>query len=115
MNGFAELLKRGRPPLGVFSSAGTPWVAEAIGCNGFDFGIVDGEHSPLGIADIAHMLQAIGNTPMAPMVRVPWNDMVIVKQLDAGASSVLFPCGKCRKRPAAPWPRRAIRLTACAA
>jgi 2-dehydro-3-deoxyglucarate aldolase len=38
------------------------------------------------------MLQALGNTRMVPIVRVPWNDSVIVKRvLDTGATTLLFP------------------------
>jgi 2-dehydro-3-deoxyglucarate aldolase len=38
------------------------------------------------------MLQALGCTKMLPVVRVPWNDTVIVKRvLDAGATSLMFP------------------------
>jgi 2-dehydro-3-deoxyglucarate aldolase len=42
--------------------------------------------------DLVHLLQAVGNTKMVPVVRVPWNDAVVVKRvLDAGATTVLFP------------------------
>jgi 2-dehydro-3-deoxyglucarate aldolase len=42
--------------------------------------------------DVVHLLQAVGNTKMVPIVRVPWNDAVTVKRvLDAGACTLLFP------------------------
>jgi 2-keto-3-deoxy-L-rhamnonate aldolase RhmA len=41
---------------------------------------------------LVHLLQAVGNTKMVPVVRVPWNDTVTVKRvLDAGAETLLFP------------------------
>ncbi len=70
----------------------SPLVAEAIGCAGFDWAVVDMEHSPLDMMDVVHMLQAVSGTGLVPVVRVPWNDSVHVKRvLDAGASTVLFP------------------------
>jgi 2-keto-3-deoxy-L-rhamnonate aldolase RhmA len=67
-------------------------VAEAIGSAGFDWGVLDMEHTPLDLMDLVHLLQAVGNTKMVPVVRVPWNDTVFVKRvLDAGAHTLLFP------------------------
>jgi 2-keto-3-deoxy-L-rhamnonate aldolase RhmA len=70
----------------------SPIVAEAVGLSGFDWAVVDMEHTPLDLMDLVHLLQALGNTPMLPVVRVPWNDTVYVKRvMDAGASTLLFP------------------------
>ena len=94
MNPFRHLLKAcgSQPPIGTWIMSGSPLVAEALGCAGFDWGVVDMEHSPLDMGDVVHLLQAIGNTKMVPVVRVPWNDAVVVKRvLDAGATTVLFP------------------------
>jgi 2-keto-3-deoxy-L-rhamnonate aldolase RhmA len=63
-----------------------------MGCAGFDWAVIDMEHTPLDLADLAHMLQAVAGTPMLPVTRVPWNDTVMVKRvLDAGAQTLLFP------------------------
>jgi 2-keto-3-deoxy-L-rhamnonate aldolase RhmA len=41
---------------------------------------------------VIHLLQAVGNTKMVPIVRVPWNDTVTIKRvLDAGAQTLLIP------------------------
>ena len=70
----------------------SPIVAEAIGMAGFEWGVVDMEHTPLDTMGAMQLLQALGNTRMVPVVRVPWNDAVMVKRvLDAGATTVLFP------------------------
>jgi 4-hydroxy-2-oxoheptanedioate aldolase len=80
------------PPLGSWIMSAAPAVAEAMGFCGFDFLVVDMEHSPLEIADTTSMLRAIAGTPAEPLVRLPWNDQVLVKRvLDAGARSVMFP------------------------
>jgi 2-keto-3-deoxy-L-rhamnonate aldolase RhmA len=94
MNAFAQLLKnrQNKMPVGTWLMSASPLVAEAIGTAGFDWAVLDMEHSPLDLMGLVHLLQAVGNTTMQPVVRVPWNDTVTVKRvLDAGASTVLFP------------------------
>jgi 2-keto-3-deoxy-L-rhamnonate aldolase RhmA len=94
MNPFRQLLKMSshQAPLGTLVMSASPLVAEAIGWAGFDWGVLDMEHTPLDQMDLVHMLQAVGNTRMVPVVRVPWNDSVTVKRvLDAGAQTLLFP------------------------
>jgi 4-hydroxy-2-oxoheptanedioate aldolase len=80
------------PPLGTWLMSGSPAIAEAMGFCGFDFLVVDMEHSPLDMADVLGTLRAIAATPAQPIVRVAWNDQVLVKRvLDAGARNVMFP------------------------
>lgn len=67
-------------------------VAEAMGHCGFDFLVVDMEHSPLNIANTTELLRALAATPAVPLVRIANTDQVLVKQvLDAGAANVMFP------------------------
>ena len=59
---------------------------------GFDFLVVDMEHTPIDLQQLVGILQAIAGTPAQAIVRPPWNDMVMVKRvLDAGAQSLLLP------------------------
>jgi len=94
MNPFRQLLLAhgSKAPIGTWVMSASPIVAEAVGTAGFDWGVLDMEHTPLDVMDLVHLLQAVGNTKMVPVVRVPWNDAVTVKRvLDAGAQTVLFP------------------------
>jgi 2-keto-3-deoxy-L-rhamnonate aldolase RhmA len=94
MNPFAQLLRtRGaKPPVGTWIVSASAMVAEAVGHAGFNWGVLDMEHAPLDLMPLVHLLQAVGNTKMVPVVRVPWNDAVTVKRvLDAGAETLLFP------------------------
>jgi 2-dehydro-3-deoxyglucarate aldolase len=94
MNPFKQLLMAagGHAPLGTWMTAASPIVAEAVGHAGFDWGVVDMEHTPLDMMDLVHMLQALAGTKLVPVVRVPWNDVVTVKRvLDAGATTLMFP------------------------
>lgn len=95
-NPFKTLLARkdlpGGYPVGTWVMSASPLVAEGVGCAGFDWCVVDMEHTPLDLLDLIHMLQAVAGTPMLPITRVPWNDTVMVKRvLDAGAQSLMFP------------------------
>ncbi|MBL8330628.1 MAG: 2-dehydro-3-deoxyglucarate aldolase [Rubrivivax sp.] len=94
MNPFRQLLRaRGaKAPVGTWVMSASPIVAEAVGMAGFDWGVLDMEHTPLDMMELVHLLQAVGNTKMVPVVRVPWNNPVTVKRvLDAGAQTLLFP------------------------
>jgi 4-hydroxy-2-oxoheptanedioate aldolase len=89
----ARLQVRHSPPqLGTWLVSAAPSTAEALGFCGFDFLVVDMEHTPIGVADAANILRAIAGTPAQPLVRLAWNDRVLVKRvLDAGARTLMFP------------------------
>ncbi len=94
MNAFAHLLKAAghHPPIGTWIMSASPIVAEAVGLAGFDWGVIDMEHSPLAVMDVTQILQALSSTKMVPVVRVPGNEAVtVMRVLDAGATTVLFP------------------------
>lgn len=79
-------------PLGTWLMAAAPASAEALGYAGFDFLVVDMEHVPIEVSDLAHILRAIGCTPADAVVRLAWNDQVLVKRcMDAGARTVMLP------------------------
>lgn len=81
-----------RPAVGSWLMSASATVAEAMGYCGFDFLVVDMEHSPLHIANTTELLRALAATPAVPLVRVAATDQVLVKQvLDAGATSIMFP------------------------
>src|SRR3954469_4992211 len=86
------LASRERRPLGTWLMASAPSTAEALGYVGFDFLVVDMEHTPIEVSDMAQILRAIGCTPADAVVRLAWNDQVLVKRvLDAGAQTIMLP------------------------
>ena len=90
-NKFRSLLGTGKIPLGTWLMSGAPSTAEALG-HRFDFLVVDMEHTPIGVPDAVSLLRAVGCTPAAHVVRLPWNDSVLVKRmLDGGAKTLMFP------------------------
>jgi 4-hydroxy-2-oxoheptanedioate aldolase len=92
-NRFKRWLAAGQSkPLVTWLMSAAPSTAEALGHTGFDFLVVDMEHVPIEVADLPHMLRAIGCTPAEAVVRLAWNDQVLVKRvLDAGARTVMLP------------------------
>ena len=92
VNQFKRALASARTPIGAWLVSAAPSTAEALGCIGFDFLVVDMEHTPIDMQQLVGILQAIAGTPAQAIVRPPWNDMVMVKRvLDAGAQSLLLP------------------------
>lgn len=89
-----EVLGRAeRPPVGLWNASGSPVAAEILAAAGTDLLLVDGEHGPIDLREILAILQAAAPYPgTTPLVRVPWNDEVHIKQvLDLGAQNLLVP------------------------
>ena len=92
VNHFKRAIASGKTSLGTWLTSAAPSTAEALGCVGFDFLVVDMEHTPIDTPQMIGILQAIAGTPAQAIVRPPWNDMVMAKRaLDAGATTLLFP------------------------
>ena len=89
-NRFKRALNEGRTVFGAWLMSGAPATAEALGVSGFDFLVVDMEHTPLETHHMIDTLRTIAGTPASAVVRMPWNDMVMIKRaLDGGAQSIL--------------------------
>ena len=91
-NPFKRALKAGKPQIGLWSSRSSNYTVEVIAGAGFDWLLLDQEHSPNDLESVLSQLQAAAAYKSHPVVRVPWNDMVTIKRmLDAGAQSLLIP------------------------
>jgi 2-keto-3-deoxy-L-rhamnonate aldolase RhmA len=91
-NLLKEKLMNGEAPLGTFIELGHPDITEILSHLGFDWLLLDGEHSPNGFETMERMLQAMSDTDCTPIIRPQWNDPVIIKRvLDIGAHGVLVP------------------------
>ncbi|MBZ8176828.1 2-dehydro-3-deoxyglucarate aldolase [Corynebacterium poyangense] len=81
-----------RPKTGLWICSGSPTAAEIIGGSGCDWVLIDGEHSPITVEKTLSLLQAVAAYPVVPVVRVPVNDTVLIKQfLDLGAQNIMVP------------------------
>ncbi len=91
-NRIKSLLKQGKPTAGAWLQMTSPFSAEIMARAGFDWLIVDLEHAPGDLLNLASQLQAMGGMDCVPFVRAPWNDPVAIKRiLDTGVMGVLIP------------------------
>ncbi len=92
INGFKRRLKAGEQQIGIWNTIPGPVVTELLAGCGFDWIVLDTEHSLTDIPDLMGMLQAVAPYPVAPVVRPQANDTVLIKRvLDLGAQTVLLP------------------------
>lgn len=81
-----------RTLVGLWACSGSPLIAEVLAGSGVDWLLIDMEHSANTLESVLMQLQAVAAYPVAPVVRVPFGDDVILKQvLDIGAQNVLVP------------------------
>jgi 4-hydroxy-2-oxoheptanedioate aldolase len=91
-NAFKHAIAAGQLQIGLWSSLCSPIAAEIVADAGFDWILLDSEHSPNEIPDLFAQLQASVRGTATPIVRPPWNDPVVAKRcLDIGAQTLLFP------------------------
>jgi len=92
VNAFKRALAAKRAQIGLWCSLSSNYAVEAVAGAGFDWLLLDMEHSPNDLTDVLSQLQAAAPYPTSTVVRLPWNDFVATKRmLDIGAQSVLFP------------------------
>ena len=91
-NRFKRALAAGEPRIGLWAALADPYAAEICAGAGFDWMLLDGEHSPVDVETILSQLQALAAYPVHAVVRPPIGDPVIIKRiLDLGAQTLLVP------------------------
>ena len=91
-NPVTDKLRGGQPAVGSWLSLCSPVSAELMARIGWDWLVVDAEHSPVGFDTMVNCFRAIQLGGAVPMARVPWNDTVwIQRTLDAGALGLVVP------------------------
>jgi len=91
-NPFKAALHAGTPQIGLWLSMASPYMAEVSATAGFDWLLIDGEHSPNDLQSTLAALQAIAPYRSQPIVRVVEGSEHLVKQvLDIGAQTILVP------------------------
>ena len=88
-NGLRERLQTGETLVGTFVKLGGPDAPEVVAGAGFDFAIVDREHSQLSDAEARAAVRAIRALGTPVLVRVPVLDRgEINRLLEAGAAGI---------------------------
>src|SRR6266436_10036388 len=91
-NRAKRIMQAGGLALGVSITIADPFVAEVIGGAGFDFVLIDTEHSPITADQLQMLLIALRTSASTVFVRPAANDAALIKQiLDLGAEGVVVP------------------------
>lgn len=91
-NPVKERLQAGKSSIGVSVLSTSPVCAEAMAQVGWDWLLVEAQHSLIGYENLVRCFQAITGRGPIPMARVSWNDPVsIMRVLDAGAMGIVVP------------------------
>lgn len=92
INRLKELLDNDRAAVGIQLRFASGAIAEMAGLAGFDWLLLDAEHSPQSPPGIQAQLQAIGNTDATAIVRLGQIDPALIRlYLDMGAQGIALP------------------------
>lgn len=87
-----RLLEAGRPTGGLLLSIPAPEIVEIAGVSGFDFVLIDLEHTLIDGAALEALLAAADRAGLSALVRVPGaGSERILQGLDAGAAGIVVP------------------------
>src|SRR6266513_709698 len=94
-NRFRQDLIAGKRLIGCWASLGSPITTEVLGVAGFDWILLDAEHAPNDVLTLVPQLMALKDSVSAPVVRPPWNDVVVISACSMRASTISwFPSSK---------------------
>ena len=91
-NKFKETLLKHQNQKGLWTTLTSSYSTEALAGAGFDWMLLDMEHSPNEMDTILAQLQVLAAYPVNAVVRPVWNDPLLIKRLlDIGAQTLLLP------------------------
>jgi 4-hydroxy-2-oxoheptanedioate aldolase len=96
VNAFKQALKNRQAQIGLWLGLASAYSTEICAGAGFDWLLLDGEHSPNDLQSLLSQLQAIAPYPSHPIARVPLGHFeagtALIKQyLDLGFQTLLVP------------------------
>jgi len=90
--GLKKRLKKKELTIGSWLQIGSPIAAEIMVQAGFDWLVVDMEHSSIGIDQAQLLIQTIELAGSVPLVRLSSNDPVLIRRvMDAGSHGIIVP------------------------
>jgi 2-dehydro-3-deoxyglucarate aldolase len=91
-NPFKQALLKRQRLVGGWMMSASPVISELMANAGYDFVVIDIEHSTASTHDLHPLLQAMAETKTQPVVRMASHDKTNIKTaLDLGAMSLYFP------------------------
>lgn len=92
MKSLRKELNRGNLTIGSWIMAGNTLTTEILASFGFDWLVIDMEHSAFSEDSMVNLIQVIELSGVIPLVRVGANDPLLIKRaMDAGAHGVIVP------------------------
>jgi len=93
-----EKLKNKQLTIGSWLTFGYTPIVEIMAKSGFEWLVIDMEHTAIDEFDAQQMIQIISLTGSVPLVRVGKNDELLIKRvMDSGAHGVVVPMIKTKK------------------
>ena len=91
-NPLKNALSEGKRTYGSWITLSHPLIPEVLAAAGFDWLVVDMEHSSIGLNELLPLIISIEANQMVPLVRVGENNPNLIKRvMDAGAYGVIVP------------------------
>lgn len=91
-NRVKKLLKEGKTVVGTFVKITDPCTVELITNAGFDFIVIDNEHTVMSKETMVNLIRTADATGIVPTVRVRENSRAeILQALDAGSYGIMVP------------------------
>ena len=92
VNTFKQALRNQQAQIGLWVSLANTMSTEICAGAGFDWMLLDGEHTPNDLQSMLVQLQTMAAYPTQPVCRVPVGDTALIKQyLDLGVPNLLVP------------------------
>lgn len=92
VNKFKQAIQNGQHQKGLWTTLASSYSTEVVAGAGFDWLLLDMEHSPNEMDTILQQLQTVAAYPVHPVVRPVWNDPLAIKRLlDIGVQTLLIP------------------------
>jgi 2-keto-3-deoxy-L-rhamnonate aldolase RhmA len=91
-NRILASLEKGHVPIGMQISTASPAIIEILGYTGFDYAMIDMEHTGMGLETLAHCIRAADASGITAVVRVPGFNVDVMRLVfEAGAQGVMIP------------------------
>ncbi|WP_141432547.1 HpcH/HpaI aldolase/citrate lyase family protein [Bacillus sp. 03113] len=92
MHKLSKRLDDQQTAYGTIVTLKDPAVVEMLGYTGYDFAIIDMEHTTMDFGMVEHMIRAAQCVQVSSVVRTPQNDYgAMLRVLDAGADAIMVP------------------------
>ena len=87
-----QILKEGGVSIGSWMSMAHVSIAEILASSGFDWVVIETEHTAIDVSEVLRLLIAIEGRGAVPLVRLAWVDPIQAKAvMDSGAAGVIVP------------------------